>query len=759
MNKRNSKPDKFTFFSLVFTLVFLGTGHGQTFQKIATPQNVAGSGIRLEFVEPGNLLVAGISPGNISSPFFQMVDMDGNILWTKKLVGFPSLPNVINGLATLPDNSIVASIPFYDQQNLVARQLVLKAEPSSNTIEWATQIGEISSFFYGSRLTIASELEILTAHWSNNIQKNISLTKLSLTGDIDWSYTYSVSSNHISHPSSLALTNDDDYLVSGWLINEVQETHYGILMWLGPSGEVIKSQTYQGILLLHAESYPDGDLLISGRLLNDNNADQSEAFIALTDGDGEIYWAKKIKIEGIFSTCKALVTNDGGSIVFLQKMFSENNYGIIIKLDSQGNIQWQRRQLGNTDISGNLTGVVAGNSGYANISLSEDSFHNTILLRTDLSGNVDGCPAIETCLKLEDISINTIGVDWERETLVNSSIPLNLSLTDMEVNYVDYCENPVPPLSDFWLPDTICAEACTMAENLQQQTADAWRWSGTDIESPNAQDPGEICFPETGATQIQQITYFGGCADTFQQDIEVIPLPNSGIKPDTTICTGSSLILDATAPNAISYEWENGHGLPVREIQQSGNYAVTTDNGFCTSVDSINVLFVSDFFNVDEIDLGGDTILCKDNDLQFGFEQEMVDEFWWNDGHSVSPRAINAPGTYTLSALVEGCLFSDSVAIGIENCGEAIYLPSAFSLNGDGTNDVFTAYGLHQVVNSLQVFNRWGGMVWDVKGDVPWDGTFKGKPAQAGVYVYLLRYTDTRTGEAKMKGGEVVLVR
>jgi len=112
MNKKNSKPDKCTFFSLVFTLVFLGTGRGQTFQKIATPQNVAGAGIRLEFVEPDNLLVAGISPGNICNPFFQMVDMNGNVLWTKKMVGFPSLPNVVNGLTILPDNSIVASIPF-----------------------------------------------------------------------------------------------------------------------------------------------------------------------------------------------------------------------------------------------------------------------------------------------------------------------------------------------------------------------------------------------------------------------------------------------------------------------------------------------------------------------------------------------------------------------------------------------------------------------------------------------------------------------
>jgi gliding motility-associated-like protein len=90
---------------------------------------------------------------------------------------------------------------------------------------------------------------------------------------------------------------------------------------------------------------------------------------------------------------------------------------------------------------------------------------------------------------------------------------------------------------------------------------------------------------------------------------------------------------------------------------------------------------------------------------------------------------------------------------------EHIYIPSAFSPNGDGINDVFTAYGKFNKIESLQVFNRWGGMVWDVRGDEPWDGTSKGQPAQAGVYVYLLRYTDTRTGEEKMMSGSVVLMR
>ncbi len=758
MNNKNIGHNKRPFFSLLFILVFLGNVGGQnTFQKIATPPAVAGSGLRLEFIEPENLLVAGVSPGNNSS-FVQTVNGNGVAQWTKNIVGFPSQPIVLNGLARLPDGSVFVSIPFYDPQNFVIRQLVLKIAPSANAIEWAKQIGEVYLFSYGAKLLLGSSSGILLSHLPNEYPPNISLTKLDMSGNIDWSFTYDVSNNHISKSNSLATLPNGQNLVSGWIQNIVDESFDGALLWVSVDGEILKSKAYQGIQLSYAENYPNGDLLISGTYRSGNNANQGEAFIAQTNNKGEIYWAKKIKVEGIFSTCKALVTDDGGCIVFLKRILSENDYGIIIKLDGQGNIEWQRRQHGNTDISGNLTGVVAGNGGYADITIESSSL-NTVLIKTDLSGNVDGCPATETCLELEDIFIDTIVVNWEREEFVNSSIPLSLELIDVEVNYVDFCETPVLPDPNFSLPDTFCTNVCTTPENLQQQTADAWQWSGSDIEFPNAQDPGEICFPENGAIQIRQIIYFGGCADTFQQAVEVIPLPDTGLKPDTTVCKGSSLILDATVQNAVSYVWENGQTLPVREIQQSGNYSVATDNGFCTAVDSINVRFASDFFDVTGFDLGRDTTLCKENDLLFGIDQNMVDEFWWNDSTGTSPRSIGSPGTYTLSAIVGGCLFSDSVVINIEDCGEAVYLPNAFSPNGDGINDTFTAHGNYHRTESLKVFDRWGGMVWDVQGDVPWDGTFKGRPAQEGIYVYLLEYTDTRTGKAKMKSGDVVLLR
>ena len=75
---------------------------------------------------------------------------------------------------------------------------------------------------------------------------------------------------------------------------------------------------------------------------------------------------------------------------------------------------------------------------------------------------------------------------------------------------------------------------------------------------------------------------------------------------------------------------------------------------------------------------------------------------------------------------------------------ETFLSPNAFSPNGDGANDYFTVYGgidVEEVVN-FQIFNRWGGLVFSNKNFQPnddligWDGFFKGKNVNTGVYVY-----------------------
>jgi gliding motility-associated-like protein len=73
------------------------------------------------------------------------------------------------------------------------------------------------------------------------------------------------------------------------------------------------------------------------------------------------------------------------------------------------------------------------------------------------------------------------------------------------------------------------------------------------------------------------------------------------------------------------------------------------------------------------------------------------------------------------------------------NIAEGVDVPSAFSPNGDGVNDVLLVRGYH--VRSLRfvVYNRWGQKVFETTDmNTGWNGTFKGKPQEADVYGYTL---------------------
>ena len=95
-----------------------------------------------------------------------------------------------------------------------------------------------------------------------------------------------------------------------------------------------------------------------------------------------------------------------------------------------------------------------------------------------------------------------------------------------------------------------------------------------------------------------------------------------------------------------------------------------------------------------------------------------------------------------------------------------VFVPNAFSPNGDQNNDIWQIFGnADQVVgiDEVLVFNRWGSLVFSAR-DWPlnnpnygWDGFHRGTRLPSGPYVYSIRFR-LRDGTRKVKGGEVLLV-
>ena len=121
---------------------------------------------------------------------------------------------------------------------------------------------------------------------------------------------------------------------------------------------------------------------------------------------------------------------------------------------------------------------------------------------------------------------------------------------------------------------------------------------------------------------------------------------------------------------------------------------------------------------------------------------------------------------------MQGCTGEDSVFVlfltpppppppPIEPQSDLIFLPNAFSPNGDGLNDIFKAKPSSDNITRfhLLIYNRWGGLVFESKSIIEgWDGQRNGQPAPEGTYVYRVEYA-VGGGENREVDGVVVLVR
>ena len=106
-----------------------------------------------------------------------------------------------------------------------------------------------------------------------------------------------------------------------------------------------------------------------------------------------------------------------------------------------------------------------------------------------------------------------------------------------------------------------------------------------------------------------------------------------------------------------------------------------------------------------------------------------------------------------------GCVGRDSVAIKTVPCCD-VFMPTAFTPNGDGRNDVFrlVSKGEHKL-QYFMVMNRWGKKVFEsVNPEMGWDGRYNDVPQEMETYFYTLQY-QCLTGEVYIKKGEVTLVR
>jgi gliding motility-associated-like protein len=287
--------------------------------------------------------------------------------------------------------------------------------------------------------------------------------------------------------------------------------------------------------------------------------------------------------------------------------------------------------------------------------------------------------------------------------------------------------------------------------------------SDLNVPNPTVTVPAGIIDTFFYVVRAQDFTCFR--TDTVR--VFSIPNPNALIDTSgsTRICNGQSVLL-STVGNYSSYRWNTNATTPSTSVTQPGTYfVVVTDANGCTDTsNSITVVSIVlpniTAYPDTTINYGDNVTLYTNIDLT----GTQIDSFFWNPSALVScvacPNPLVAPLTdqfYSVTVYTQGCRLSDSVLVRVV-LPNNYFIPNAFTPNGDGNNDDFFLYSQSGVtVTSLKIFNRWGEKVYD--NVYPWDGTYKGKPAPAGVYVYVFNLQLFGQNINEKPKGSVTLIR
>lgn len=248
------------------------------------------------------------------------------------------------------------------------------------------------------------------------------------------------------------------------------------------------------------------------------------------------------------------------------------------------------------------------------------------------------------------------------------------------------------------IPDTICAGDCAF---ISGQFVDAdsisWTFIGGNPAEVSTAVPGIVCFPEIGNYPIIVEAFnTSGAASPVVRNIAVLPKPPLNAGPNVTINAGTPVTLNATIA---------GNNNP------------------------------SGLFEWQPFDL-------VDN-----FRRQSV---------ITRPRETT---TYIVSYQeVGGCQTFDTVTVFV-NFVAAVGVPTAFSPNGDGQNDVLRVLGQGITRLDFKVYNRYGQLVFQTtEQSIGWDGTQNGRDLNPGTFVWVL---DVRFAEGPQERltGDVTLVR
>ena len=228
---------------------------------------------------------------------------------------------------------------------------------------------------------------------------------------------------------------------------------------------------------------------------------------------------------------------------------------------------------------------------------------------------------------------------------------------------------------------------------------------------------------------------------------------------DLRYCEKIDTTLTITLPNVTKIVWNKEVTGPVFRLTAPGKVVVELHNSNdCPEKDSIEVkLFPNPIVN-----LGPDTSLCLSEMPTLDAGAGMI-AYLWNTGATSQKIIGYDSGLYWVKVKdPEGCVNRDSVNLNKRKDAfpSIIFMPNAFTPNGDGRNDMYpmNQYMVKGSLYNVKLFNRWGEKIAEFTNpDMNWDGNINGKPASEGVYIFIAYWIGCDNEKRSLQGNFTLL--